>query len=365
MAPSTTTKTLLKAPECDSDDGLVPRYRIESSIISSQTKNDSIDNEGNYLRAWEKKMGFQTQLIWKNIIIISLIHIVSFVWSGYNLVIGYYPKWQSIVFTFVVGTVAGFGVTAGVHRYWCHHSYKATLPLQWILLICYSAAGQNTIYEWVRDHRIHHKYFNVCKLTFCFVLPTLVPPLAWGESWDNAILSQMLMRYVISLNFTWAVNSFAHLWGNKPYNPDIMPTENWGVSLVAMGEGWHNYHHTFPWDYRAAELSYSLNITTLLLDGFAKLGWAHHLKEASPQLVQTRNDREWFLSDVIFLLPNCSGSKGVRVVGGRPGSGVRTRQYQATRRRECSSTPHGSPAAPRWAPSSANAMSLCFRCNKS
>ncbi|KAI8422440.1 hypothetical protein MSG28_006279 [Choristoneura fumiferana] len=341
MAPSTTTKTLLKAPECDSDDGLVPRYRIDSSIISSQTKNDSIDNDGNYLRAWEKKMGFQTQLIWKNIIIISLIHIITFVWFGYNLVIGYYPKWQSIVFGFVIGTVAGFGVTAGVHRYWCHRSYKATLPLQWILLICYSVAGQNTIYEWVRDHRIHHKYsetsadphdahrgfffshvgwlmmkkhpevirlgrqvemrdisldplvqfhtkyFNVFKLTFCFVLPTLVPPLAWGESWDYAILSQMFMRYVLSLNFTWAVNSFAHLWGNKPYDPDIMPTENWGVSLVAMGEGWHNYHHTFPWDYKAAELAYSLNITTLLLDGFAKLGWAHHLKEASPQLVQT------------------------------------------------------------------------------
>lgn len=67
---------------------------------------------------------------------------------------------------------------------------------------------------------------------------------------------------------------------------ELMPAENWAVSLVALGEGWHNYHHTFPWDYKAAELAYSINVTTLLLDGFAKLNWAHHFKQASPKLVQ-------------------------------------------------------------------------------
>lgn len=65
-----------------------------------------------------------------------------------------------------------------------------------------------------------------------------------------------------------------------------MPVENWGVSAVAMGEGWHNYHHTFPWDYKAAELGMSLNVTASLINGFAKIGWAYDLKEASPALVQ-------------------------------------------------------------------------------
>ena len=53
-----------------------------------------------------------------------------------------------------------------------------------------------------------------------------------------------------------------------------------------MGEGWHNYHHTFPWDYKAAELgNYGLNLTTMFIDGFAKIGWAYDLKKASDQLI--------------------------------------------------------------------------------
>lgn len=56
---------------------------------------------------------------------------------------------------------------------------------------------------------------------------------------------------------------------------------------MAMGEGYHNYHHIFPWDYRAAELgNYMFNITTLGLDFFAKIGWAYDLKTPSKELVE-------------------------------------------------------------------------------
>lgn len=40
-----------------------------------------------------------------------------------------------------------------------------------------------------------------------------------------------------------------------------------------MGEGWHNYHHVFPWDYKTSELgTYYLNWTCALIDFFAKIG---------------------------------------------------------------------------------------------
>lgn len=72
-----------------------------------------------------------------------------------------------------------------------------------------------------------------------------------------------------------------------PSHRRIQPTQNVAVSIVAMGEGWHNYHHVFPWDYRAAELGgYLLNTTTLWLDLFASIGWAYDLKTPSKQLVQ-------------------------------------------------------------------------------
>lgn len=58
------------------------------------------------------------------------------------------------------------------------------------------------------------------------------------------------------------------------------------VSVVAMGEGWHNYHHVFPWDYKAAELGHYFNITTFWIQQFAKIGWAYDLKEPSKDLVR-------------------------------------------------------------------------------
>jgi len=58
------------------------------------------------------------------------------------------------------------------------------------------------------------------------------------------------------------------------------------VSLVTLGEGWHNYHHVFPWDYKAAEIGHILfNTTTVILDAFAAIGQAYDLKSPSKGLV--------------------------------------------------------------------------------
>lgn len=68
--------------------------------------------------------------------------------------------------------------------------------------------------------------------------------------------------------------------------------ENIGVSIAALGEGWHNYHHVFPWDYKAAELgNYKLNVTTLFLDFFSKIGLVYDMKTASPELVDKISEK--------------------------------------------------------------------------
>jgi stearoyl-CoA desaturase (delta-9 desaturase) len=59
------------------------------------------------------------------------------------------------------------------------------------------------------------------------------------------------------------------------------------VAAIGVGEGWHNYHHVFPWDYKTAELGdYLLNITAAFIDFFAYIGWAYDLKQPSKELVQ-------------------------------------------------------------------------------
>lgn len=41
---------------------------------------------------------------------------------------------------------------------WCHRSYKANRPFQFILLFLQTVSFQNSVIEWVRDHRVHHKF---------------------------------------------------------------------------------------------------------------------------------------------------------------------------------------------------------------
>lgn len=64
------------------------------------------------------------------------------------------------------------------------------------------------------------------------------------------------------------------------------------VSYITNGEGFHNYHHVFPWDYKAAELgSYHGNLSTAFIDLMAKIGWAYDLKSVPLTLVEKRAKR--------------------------------------------------------------------------
>lgn len=78
-------------------------------------------------------------------------------------------------------------------------------------------------------------------LFWCFVAPALVAKHGWGERFLNAFMVAGALRYLCVLHFTWLVNSAAHLWGERPYDPASNPAENPLVSIAAMGEGWHNW----------------------------------------------------------------------------------------------------------------------------
>ncbi|XP_046592300.1 stearoyl-CoA desaturase 5 isoform X2 [Neodiprion lecontei] len=275
-------------------------------------------------------------IIWKYVLHLLLFH-VGFVFACSVYAFGLSAvriKWLTVLW-------GELGVAAGAHRLWSHRAYKANLGLRIALMLMYAAAGLYCIFHWVKDHRIHHKYSetdadphnakrgfffshigwlmverhpeylrrqkeldlsdiiadpvvmfnrkyeNELYIMFCFVIPTAVPVIFWGETLLHAILTQCFIRYVLILNAIWSVNSFAHLWGHRPYNRVINPAENSIVSLVACGEGSHNYHHTFPWDYKASEWPYMrFNVTTLCIDAFSKMMWAYDLREASPAFVQ-------------------------------------------------------------------------------
>ncbi|EGI66131.1 PREDICTED: stearoyl-CoA desaturase 5-like [Acromyrmex echinatior] len=308
----------------------------ESSII---TKTIDKNNKQNRSESYIKRLyedWFKTEPKWFNIVSICFFHL-SFVYSCFTF--NFFENLMTTAWLCWLIVITGFGITGGVHRLWTHRSYKAKWQLRIILAICYVTAGMNDIFEWVRDHRVHHKYtdtnsdphnsrrgfffshvgwlmmkkhpdvircgreidmsdiladpiavfaikyFSILKLLFAFLLPMMIPVYAWNETWSRAFVSQIFIRYVFVLNITWSVNSVAHIWGPKPYDAELKATQSLFVNYVTGGEGSHNYHHTFPWDYKASEFNEFL--TTQNLNFFSKIGWAYDFKEASKELVKT------------------------------------------------------------------------------
>lgn len=58
---------------------------------------------------------------------------------------------------------------------------------------------------------------------------------------------------------------------------------------VFFPQGWHNFHHVYPWDYKVSELPrYWCNFTIPFIDFFAWLGWATDLKTVSDDMIKRR-----------------------------------------------------------------------------
>ncbi|XP_012225497.2 acyl-CoA Delta-9 desaturase-like [Linepithema humile] len=275
-------------------------------------------------------------LIWRNIIIIAALHVVSI----YLFITRYTEaKFWTWIFAPIYAVVGGFGITAGAHRLWAHRSYKAKLPLRILLAILYCMTGMTCLTRWIRVHRTHHRYTDTCAdphnsnrgfffshvgwlmmkhhpavkeygknvdlsdlaadpvirffdkyyipimVSLCFVLPSVIPVYVWNETWFISI-GAVIFRYAVALNMIFSVNSFAHIWGSRPYNRTLKPAENPTVAFIALGEGWHNYHHVFPWDYKASELGFArLNLTAGFIEFMAWLGLAYDLKIPSVEIV--------------------------------------------------------------------------------
>lgn len=135
------------------------------------------------------------------------------------------------------------------------------------------------------------RYYLPLVILCCFVIPTLVPHFAWGETLWNSYFICAVFRYCFTLNMTWLVNSAAHMWGNRPYDKNIGSRENLIASIGAIGEGFHNYHHTFPYDYSTSELGWKINLTTMFIDFCALLGLAYDRRRVSKEVLRRRIQR--------------------------------------------------------------------------
>lgn len=223
----------------------------------------------------------------------------------------------------------GIGITAGYHRLWAHCSYSATLPLRIWLAAAGGGAVQGSIRWWARGHRAHHRYTDTDKdpysvrkgllyshfgwmvmkqnpkrigrtdisdlnedpvviwqhrhylkvvVTMSLVVPMLVAGLGWGDWWGGFVYAGVLRIFFIQ-QATFCVNSLAHYLGEQPFDDRNSPRDHVITALVTFGEGYHNFHHEFPSDYRNAIEWHQYDPTKWCIWTWKQLGLAYNLKQ--------------------------------------------------------------------------------------
>ncbi|XP_039315260.1 acyl-CoA Delta(11) desaturase-like [Solenopsis invicta] len=211
----------------------------------------------------EEKPKFNRPIVWRNVIVLSLLHLGAL--GGLYLSFTS-AKYMTIFFAIFLYEFSLLGISAGAHRLWSHRSYKA-------------------------KGKVPDAYYTILVILLCFVLPTVIPVVFWEEKWLNAYLIPGVLRHILLLNIALMINLIGHRYGYKPYDKYINQADNLIFSIFSSGEGWHNYHHVFPGDYRSIELKSMLNLTKMFIEFFEKIGWAHDLKYASDETIRKRMKR--------------------------------------------------------------------------
>ncbi|MFZ4772508.1 MAG: fatty acid desaturase [Chlamydiia bacterium] len=264
--------------------------------------------------------------------------------GGYHLAILFalplYLSFQNpssgLIIALVLLTFAcGIGITAGYHRCFSHPTYKAHPSVEAVLLFFGTLATQGSALRWAYDHRLHHAHVDeekdpysitkgfwhahvlwlftkraqieekvVSDLTrnrlirlqhqhyvpiLIFLNVLMVALFGWiFQDFFGAFVFCYLLRTFIVHHSTWFINSLAHTWGAQNFSKEHSAVDNFLVSLLTFGEGYHNYHHTFANDYRNGIHWYHYDPTKWLIYFLSKLGLAHNLRRMNNDKIQVQ-----------------------------------------------------------------------------
>jgi stearoyl-CoA desaturase (delta-9 desaturase) len=242
-----------------------------------------------------RDIGDRGSLCWSTIAGLLLIHVAGAAGVVWLVV---HPSLPTVMLAVAFYVACGVSVTAGYHRLFAHRTYRAAAPVRWFLLAFGAASFQNSALAWSADHRAHHAdtdgagdphaitdgfWFahvgwvlrrreasaDVTRLTDLWavrsirvqhraylpisvgvglLLPTAIATV-WGDPWGGLLVAGFL-RAAILLQATFCVNSLAHLIGTRRYDRRSSARDSALVALVTFGEGYHSFHHRFPFDYR-------------------------------------------------------------------------------------------------------------------
>ncbi len=235
--------------------------------------------------------------------------------------------WPEATTFVVIWLLVGLSVTAGYHRLFSHKTYQAAWPVRLFLLIFGAGALENSVLNWCADHRIHHahvdhdrdpynitkgfwwahmgwiffqnepiprsvvrdleedplvrwqaKYYALIGLSVALGIP-LVVGLLTGRVLGCFLIGGVL-RIVVSHHGTFFINSLCHMVGSRPYSQEHSARDSPLMAVLAFGEGYHNYHHSFPFDYRNGVKVWQFDPAKWMIWTLSRFGLARDLRRA-------------------------------------------------------------------------------------
>lgn len=232
---------------------------------------------------------------------------------------------------------SGMSITAGYHRLWSHKAYEANSIVKFVFAIGGAMALQNSILHWSSDHRVHHKHVDdndidpySAKRGFWFshigwMLREYQPHrysdygnvkdlkrdkiVMWQHNyylpimlfanfgitgfigWLNGdvlgmILIAGVLRLVVVHHVTFFINSLAHIWGRQPYTDKNTARDNDILAFFTFGEGYHNFHHIFEYDYRNGIKWWQWDPTKWLIKGLSYIGFTKNLRKCPEERIE-------------------------------------------------------------------------------
>ena len=236
--------------------------------------------------------------------------------------------WPEVITFAALWLAVGISVTGGYHRLFTHKTYQAAWPVRLFYLVFGAAAFENSVLNWASDHRIHHSNvdhdrdpYNIQKgfwwahIGWIFYenepIPRTVvrdlledPLVRWQQRWYKEVGMAVafgipllvglatgrvlgclviggVLRVVVSHHGTFFINSLCHMVGRQPYSREHSARDSAVMAVLAFGEGYHNYHHSFPFDYRNGIKRWHFDPAKWMIFALARLGLARNLRRAS------------------------------------------------------------------------------------
>jgi len=264
---------------------------------------------------------------WENIIFFSVTALVTLIGAPIYIYKFGVSTPEILLFAFYM-VATGLGITVGYHRLFAHVNYKASPIVRFLLLFFGAAAFEQSVLKWASQHRDHHQYVdtesdpysikrgffyahigwmifwkhrynfdNVKDLQKCPMImhqhryylvwaigAGILTPVAIGALTGHALgafIFAVCTRLTLVYHATFCINSVCHMFGKATYDIYATAKDHWFVALMTYGEGYHNFHHRFPTDYRNGVRWYQWDPSKWLIAIMGRLGLAHDLRTVS------------------------------------------------------------------------------------